>query len=334
MYSDEDITSAVKAGVLTKETATALREHVESNNPTPSVDEESFRLISGFNDIFVVIASLLLLISVTWIGSSESYPLGFALQTVTAWGLAEYFTRKRRMALPSIMLLLAFVAGVLVTGMLFLGAAGYTEKISIGGPSFIAALAAWLHWLRFKVPITVAAGTATLVTGIMFILLAFAPQTRQWILPITFISGIVVFLLAMYWDSADTVRLTRRSDVAFWLHLIAAPLIVHPIFAMLNVFETEIGLGQAVAVTTLYVMLAIISISIDRRALMVSALIYVLYVFNAILQQYGVVSLGFAFTALIIGSGLLLLSAYWHRCRQIIVAYYPQNIKKHLPSIK
>ena len=33
----------------------------------------------------------------------------------TAWGLAEFFTRKRRMALPSIILLLAFVGGVFET---------------------------------------------------------------------------------------------------------------------------------------------------------------------------------------------------------------------------
>jgi hypothetical protein len=30
----------------------------------------------------------------------------------------------------------------------------------------------------------------------------------------------------MWWDSSDRARLTRRSDVAFWLHLLAAPMIV------------------------------------------------------------------------------------------------------------
>ena len=35
----------------------------------------------------------------------------------TAWGLAEFFTRQRRMALPSIMLLLAFVGGVFAAGV-------------------------------------------------------------------------------------------------------------------------------------------------------------------------------------------------------------------------
>ena len=334
MYSDEDLASAVEAGILTKETAHAFRNHVAGDNSAPAIDEESFRLITGFNDIFVVIASLLLLTSVTWIGSTVSLLLGVALQTATAWGLAEYFTRKRRMALPSIMLLLAFVGGVLVTGIIFLQAAGFTEEISMGGPSLIAALAAWLHWLRFKVPITVAAGAGTLVAGIVFLLLASLPETRQWLMLITFIAGIGVFSLAMLWYSADTLRQTRRSDVAFWLHLIAAPLIVHPIFAVLNIFETQISMWQAIAVTVLYFVLAIISISIDRRALMVSALIYVLYVFNTVLEQYGVVSLGFAFTALIIGSGLLLLSAYWHSCRQLIIVHYPLYIQKHLPKLR
>jgi hypothetical protein len=334
MYSDEDIASAVKAGILTEQTALAFRNHVAEDDSAPAIDEESFRLITGFNDIFVVIASLLLLSSVTWIGSSVSILLGVAMQTVTAWGLAEYFTRKRRMALPSIMLLLAFVGGVLATGMTFLQTAGFTEEIIIGGPSVIAALAAWLHWLRFKVPITVAAGAGTLVAGIMFLLFASVPETRQWLMLITFVAGIGVFSLAMWWDSADTLRQTRRSDVAFWLHLIAAPLIVHPIFAVLNIFDTQIDLWQAVAVTVLYIFLAIISISIDRRALMVSALIYVLYVFNSVLEQYGVVSLGFAFTAFIIGSGLLLLSAFWHRCRQIIIVNYPVNIQKQLPKLR
>ena len=238
------------------------------------------------------------------------------------------------MALPSIMLLLAFVGGVLVTGMIFLQTAGFTEEISIGGPSLIAAMAAWLHWLRFKVPITIAAGTGTLVTGIMLLLLALVPDARQWIMLITFVAGLGVFILAMLWDSTDTLRQTRRSDVAFWLHLIAAPLIVHPIFAALNIFDSQIGLWQAVSVTVLYIVLAIISISIDRRALMVSALLYVLFVFNTVLEHYGVASLSFAFTAFIIGSGLLLLSAFWHRCRQLIIVYYPIAIQKLLPELR
>ena len=46
------------------------------------------------------------------------------------------------------------------------------------------------------------------------------------ILPLVFAAGIAIFTYAMRWDISDRARQTRRSDVAFWLHLLAA---LHPI---------------------------------------------------------------------------------------------------------
>lgn len=334
MYSEEDLNSAIEAGVITKDAAQAFRDHIANNRASPVVDEEHFRLITGFNDIFVVIACFLLLISVSWIARSIDPLLGGAAQAVAAWGLAEYFIRKRRMALPSIVLLLAFVGGVFVAGLSVFGNSGWSNELQIGISAASAAIAAWVHWRRFKVPVTVAAGIATLVASVMFLLFGLVPATRDWITPIVFITGVLVFLLAMKWDSSDIQRQTRRSDVAFWLHLVAAPLIVHPIFSVLGIFDNAVGIWQAALVTTLYIVIAITSVSIDRRALMVSALIYVLYAFNTLLEQYGVVSLGFAFAALIIGSGLLILSAFWHNCRMLIVKHYPLWIKQRLPALQ
>src|SRR3546814_10333745 len=51
------------------------------------------------------------------------------------------------------------------------------------------------------------------------------------------IAGLGVFTLAMWWDRSDRVRQTRRSDVAFWIHLLAAPMIAHPIFHLLGVTD-------------------------------------------------------------------------------------------------
>ncbi|RUM51905.1 MAG: hypothetical protein DSY87_08150, partial [Methylococcus sp.] len=283
----------------------------------PGVDEEHFRLITGFNDIFVVIACILLLVSVWWMGTELGAWFGPLLQTATAWGLAEYFTRKRRMALPSIILLIAFVAGVYATGQQLLlvylldkpGIAiiGSNEtETGIAIISFVMALAARLHWLRFKVPITVAAGIASLVAGSISLLWVLVPAVQDWMTVAIFVSGVLVFMLAMRWDTSDILRHTRRSDVAFWLHLVAAPLLVHPVFTSLGVFEEQTALWQLVVIAVLYGIVALVSISVDRRALMVSALVYVLYAFSEILEHYGVVSLSFAFTAFIIGSGLLL----------------------------
>ena len=77
MYTDEDLYSAVKAGVLKEESVNSFRKYMEASRNTKSEDEENFRLISGFNDIFVVVASLLFLISSAWLSNLVSIPLGF-----------------------------------------------------------------------------------------------------------------------------------------------------------------------------------------------------------------------------------------------------------------
>jgi len=133
---------------------------------------------------------------------------------------------------------------------------------------------------------------------------------------------------------ALTLRQTRRSDVAFWLHLLAAPLLVHPIFTMLGVTGGKAGLGQALAVVVLYVAIALVSLAVDRRALMVSALTYVLFAFTALLKQFGVVSLGFAITALAIGAALLLLSAFWHPTRAFVLGFLPPSLQQRLAPFR
>lgn len=330
MYTEEDIASAIRAGVLTDETATAFRSHVAQFKSGPAVDEEYFRLVTGFNDIFVVIACLLLLASVAWIGATFAPWLGATAVAAAAWMLAEFFVRKRRMALPAIVLLLAFVGGTLTAGIMFMD----NTRESFIVASALAGIAAGLHWSRFQVPITVAAGAAAVIGCIIAFLFATVPEAINWATTISFISGTAVFAFAMRWDAADTLRQTRKSDVAFWLHLLAAPLLVHPIFASLGVLTGQTQLVQAILVLVLYVAIALISLSIDRRALMVSALVYILYTFSALLKQFGVVSLSFAITAFVIGSALLLLSAFWHPSRAFVLRLFPLAMQKRLAPFR
>ncbi|HQR12459.1 MAG TPA: hypothetical protein PLW68_14130 [Casimicrobiaceae bacterium] len=331
MYSEEDLASAVAAGVLSEEAAAAFRAHVGQLRLAPAVDEEHFRLISGFNDIFVVIACVLLLLALAGIGASFAPGVGALGVAVASWLLAEFFTRKRRMALPSIVLLLTFVGGVVAT-VFFMLPTQSPGGFAVG--SAVGAAAAWLHWWRFRVPITVAAGAAAVVGCLFALLLQLLPDAKNWMNVIAFISGIVVFGIAMRWDASDTLRQTRRSDVAFWLHLLAAPLLVHPIFTALGVTTGHADAGQAVAVVALYVAIALVSLAADRRALMVSALTYVLFAFSALLKQFGVVSLGFAITALAIGAALLLLSAFWHPTRAWVLGFLPPALQGRLAPFR
>ena len=65
----------------------------------------------------------------------------------------------------------------------------------------------------------------------------------------------------------------------------------------------------------LYVGSAIVALAIDRRALLVSALAYVLFALQSCSRQFGAVELSVALTALVIGSALLLPSAFWREGR-------------------
>jgi MFS family permease len=336
MFSENDLDSAVTAGALTPEAAAALRTYLSEQRATPLVDEEQFRLVTGFNDIFVSIAGVLLLVAVAWIGGTAHPALGAVGVAGTAWGLAEYFTRVRRMALPSIIFLLAFVGGVFsaVTTLIVLPNAPVWRE---SGPlqtalaAACAAGAAWLHWRRFKVPITIAAGAGSAVGVALALLAAFVPEVRDAFLSLTFVGGLAVFAFAMWWDMSDPERRTRRSDVAFWLHLLAAPLIVHPVFTRLGVFEETSSAALAVVVLLLYIALGAVALAIDRRALMVSALAYVLYAMGALFKQFGAVTLNAALTALVIGSALLLLSAFWQNARAVVVDLLPTGITARLP---
>lgn len=336
MYSEENLRSAISAGVFTEDAVSAFKLHVARIEATPQRDEERVRLVTGLNDIFVVIACSLLLISVGGIGASINSWIGSISISLIAWGLAEFFTRKRQMAFPSIVLMLAFVGGVAFTVGLsvndFLENWPDEKKLPFIAVSAAACatISAYLHWLRFKVPMVVAVGTVMLSGLVYSLLLSLLPDLDNWFNIIFLSVGIFLFIYAMFWDISDRKRQTYKSDIAFWLHLFAAPLIVHPIFAAIGIFGENITLLQSCVVIGLYVAIALISLLIDRRALMISALIYVLYAFTALLKQYDFINLNFAITALVIGLALLLLAAFWHKCRNYVLQFSPSRVRIRL----
>jgi hypothetical protein len=362
MYSESDIEAAIAAGALTPEAAAALRASVAGSRQSSAVDEESFRLLTGFNDVFVTIAAILLLVAVGWIGASMGNNIipepasgfmisltslsyfggvsafgGFAV-AATSWLLAEYFTRVRRMALPSIVLLLtfAFATSATLGGIFqFVEPTEGVRPMAIrsGLAALLTACAVYLHWRRFHVPITVMALTAALVATLISLVFAVYPAAQAAWLWFLLAGGLAVFCYAMWWDISDRTRITRRSDVAFWLHLFAAPMIAHPFFHLLGVTSGQIGIATGVAVILLYMVFGIVALAIDRRALLVSSLVYVLVALAQLFQIAGALSLNIALTALVIGSALLMLSAFWHPLRRQVVERLPRDLQARLPIL-
>ena len=111
--SPQSLDLAVAQGVLTVEQADRLRALEAEKAGAVSEerqDDEKLRFIGGFGDVFVTIGIALLLGSSAWFAQAK---LGvtwmWAVTAALSWLLAEYFTRRRRMALPSIALVLSFV---------------------------------------------------------------------------------------------------------------------------------------------------------------------------------------------------------------------------------
>lgn len=350
MYSEGEIESAVAAGTLTREAADALRAHVAVQRQGPLADEEQFRLVTSFNDIFVAIAGLLVLVGAGWIGATIWPPLAGAAVAAAAWGMAEYFTRVRRMAFPSIVFFLAFVGGIyafvtfgLMKSLLGIDwqSAWFATSNSRGllmsqaaGAALVVG-ASWLHWQRFMVPIAVASGVAAIARlGFTLIAAAVWPAIGQWLLVVVLAGGIAVFVYAMRWDMQDRARKTRKSDVAFWLHLAASPMIVHPIFMLMGI---NIGLKSdntviiAVGAILIYIVLGVIALIVDRRAILVSGLAYVLAASIYLASQFGTGGIAFAFAIVIIGSSLLMLSAFWQAMRRAVRPLLPGDLRERMP---
>ncbi|MDT8370998.1 MAG: hypothetical protein RQ783_03270 [Gammaproteobacteria bacterium] len=331
MYTDEDLNLAVEKGVFTDESVNAFRHLLASQKNTSAVDEENVKLIGGFNDIFIVIACALLLFSSLWVLKSFNESLGLLVFAALSWVLAEFFVLKRKMALPAITLLLAFIGGVFTfTTSLF----STTSEIVLVVATTLSTVAAYFHWQRFRVPITIAVGTAAALGILASTVTAIVPDATGWLEFMFFISGIVAFSLAMVWDASDTERVTHKSDVAFWLHLLSAPLIIHPIFSSLGILVGGESLASLAVVIMLYLVMTSISIAVDRRAFMVSSLAYVVYALSSIIETIGGVGYSFALTGVFMGGALLILSAYWHNVRAHLVAKLPETVQQHLPRIK
>ncbi|MEO7277411.1 MAG: hypothetical protein ABIW33_05255 [Sphingomicrobium sp.] len=360
MYSQQELDDAVAAGAISAQSVDQLRAYVAQNR-SAIPDEEQFRLLTGFNDIFVTIAAAILLFALGWIGQSIGQAIGLTVDVngptplaplfvaAASWGLALFFTAKRRMALPSILLLLGFAGGTLLTVafslILAIGPDQFQNDATnnvLGGivaavSAAVAAGATWFHWRRFHVPITIAVGAAAIAGLAVSVLVALigpnAEQARSLILGFVLLLGVGVFLFAMWWDASDRGRLTRRSDVAFWLHLLAAPMIVHPIFTLLGLNQGSVSVGGGIAAVLLYIALGLTALAVDRRALLVSALAYVLWALAELFKTFGAVELNVALTALVIGSALLLLSAFWHQARAAVVRPLPEGLQARLPIL-
>ncbi|MDP0562148.1 MAG: hypothetical protein QS721_07405 [Candidatus Endonucleobacter sp. (ex Gigantidas childressi)] len=329
MYTDEDLDLAVEKQIFSETSVLKFRDHF-CTTPNDEIDaQENVRLATGFSDVFVVIACVLLLYSSYSVLGAINDLSSILFLPLLSWGLAEFFVRKKNMTLPGILLMLTFVWGIFLLSTHFLPT---TSKAAYITAAAFSGIAGYIHYLRFQIPVTIAACAAAMASFLAAIIIYFFPDAIIHIPVMLLVGGICIFILAMYWDSSDRTRTTRRSDVAFWLHLLSAPLIVHPVFIYLGVQEGNASLSNTIIIVLLYVLMSLVSIIINRLAFMVSSLLYIIYALSKLFTLYGIVDGNLAITGVCIGGGLLLLSAFWHSVRHVILLALPASVLKLVPK--
>ena len=345
MIRDEHLEAAVAAGILTAEQAQKLRAlaareddaardaardaYGDEASVSYAPDDERFRLIGGFNDVFVTIGVALLVAGLFWLSSALGFMPGFALLSmVMAWGLSEVFARVLRLALPSIALALMFSCGAGYTGGL-LG-----ELISPDHRLLFCALGALggaaLHELRFRVPVNWAIGAVALAFALTSLVALVAPSLSERYWNLIFAAfGLAIFAVALKIDASDTRRETRRSDIAFWLHLVAAPMIVHGVVPLLLGSPDGMTIAQALAALAIYAALGLVAVIIDRRALLVSGLLYAGIAIGYLIGENVTQDVGPALTLLALAALVLGLSAGWRPLRRMLLPLVPLGTLRH-----
>lgn len=334
----DDLRAAVAAGLIDERQAAGLLALADARRGARDgldAREEPFELFRGFNEVFIVVGLAILfagwagltgVLGFQALGMDGAGAAGVAAMTLAglAW-LARYFTLRRRMVAPSIaltvMAALAAVQGGVSLGWV-LGLAS--------GPRFVVAaavttlvLAAW--YAVFRIPFAMA------LVALAVFATAVAAQISGGALPddpaafflltgdgpfawVTIVIGLATLALAMRFDMSDPHRVGLRAATGFWLHVVAAPMIVNTIAL------TLLGLEAAWAQGVLLLFLgfaALFAVAVDRRSFLVSGVGYVVVLAVVVLEDAA------ALAILVLGLGLVILGAQWERLRRALMRALP-----------
>jgi len=246
--------------------------------------------------------------------------------------MAEYFGKRKRQHLPTLITALAFLiftqrgVGVVLSDM------GLGGSVTVALVTCVAMLA---FYLRVRLPFCMALIAISLLYVFFAVATKISPEMMRshtgWLL---LLGGLVTLAVAMMYDMRDKHRTTRFADNAFWLHFTAAPLIIHGLVLEMVRVNTE-TLFNLIPVPTLDKMdagllmlmvfiVTIFGLAINRRALVVSSLGYAGFALGFLMADTG---LGFgkvvAMTFLLLGAAIIFLGAGWHRARNALIKVLP-----------
>lgn len=338
----DDLRAAVAAGILDKAQAarlTALATDRAGQRAAMPHEDEPFEFFRGFAEIFISIGLIILLTGVAMALAgfgSEGFLMWVPLvASGIAWWWAEYFTLKRRMILPSIVLASAFGAGICSFAFILLDLADTSERVTAIATFLIPTFGMLPWYRRFRLPFA-AFLTGLFTLGAIYAFTAatanvealafggegldnlFNLQESPAFATATLVFGIGMFVAGMWFDLRDPHRLGRYSATAFWCHLLAALALVN------TVAITLLGAngGGMLLLSLALLIITLLALVIDRRSFLTAAIVYIAVViawFAGDSDSFG----SWVFIVLALGTLITAIGTWWVQLRAAVMAALP-----------
>lgn len=338
-FSKDDIRAAVASGVLSEGQAASLlalaQERLGVRDGLIN-DDEPFEFFKGFSEIFVTVGLWLLFSGILAFGAIVGGGIGVAATgMILTWVFALYFTKKRRMSLPSISLAAGFGIFLSAAVLFLLDATGSTidaiHLMTVGGIGMVGML---IYFYVFKLPFSM------FVFGIFGLMAIYAFMGTQGTgIPLynfpkglfdlsessglaigSLIFGFLAFALGIYFDTKDPHRISRYSATGFWLHLLAAPAIVNTM--ALTLYNSGGTSGYLLTALLLFVV-TIISLIIDRRSFLTAGIGYLGAIIVWAMSSNLGDGVGMVYTLLILGAFITALGTWWVQVRAWLMRALP-----------
>lgn len=336
--TQDQIDAALEAGIISAAQAKALRKDAAVNpktdDPNAAVigNEDDMRFVRSFSDVFIALGIGLFALGLSATAALFGGGTSFIVAALIMALMAEYFGKRKRQHLPTLITALAFLLftqrglGVVLSDM------GFGGPVTVAGLTLGAML---IFYWRVRLPFCIALIALAALSLFFNIITQIAPGVMKdstgWVL---FAGGLVTLIAAMRYDMEDKHRTTRFADNAFWLHFTAAPLIIHGLVIELvrvntvTFFEVitlpSIDKGDAGLVMIMVLIVALFGLAINRRALLVSSLGYAGFAIAFLMSETG---MGFgtitAMTFLLLGATVTFLGVGWHGARKVLLKVLP-----------
>jgi len=326
MVSKSTLQKASEKNIINSDQIEPLYQFIknEKSFPLAESNEEPLKFIRSFGDVFIALGVILLVASINMTSLSGYYYLlpaaGFVI-------IAEWLVRVRRLALPGIVILMAILYFI-NKAFSFQGEDATTMGLAI------ISMSSLVFYLRYKMPFSLLPLAASLV-AISVIQIGIDVLKS----PFIFVTmGLIIFSIAMAFDSRDTKRQSHLSDSAFWLHLLAAPLIVHG--AMISLLTSEQAWVQSFSNNILMVIFFagffLVALFVDRRAMLVSTQLYAIYALTQMLQSDLIGEQNvMIYVLMVLGMFVIFFGTYWYKTRRLVFGVLADTkISKFVPDLK